>query len=202
MSLRARKKKEKTRRIENAGRELFASQGFEPTTTRDLAKHAGIGAGTLFVYFPRKLDLLVHLFVHDIGEVLETAFTALDPELELIDSVMHVFVALFDYYERDKRLARVFLKELMFIEPGARRELDALTLDFIQRLAPLVTRAKERGDLPAHVAELEAAYHFFSAYTFALVSWLSSVVPKAEQRRMLERSLALLVGGLRTTPSP
>jgi AcrR family transcriptional regulator len=95
VSLRARKKEQKLARIEHAGRELFAERGFHATTTREIAKRSEIGAGTLFVYFPQKLDLLQHLFVEDIGRVQEQAFASLDPDLELVDGLMHVFGALY-----------------------------------------------------------------------------------------------------------
>src|SRR5688572_4819882 len=41
-------------RILEAAHTLFAAQGFEAATTRDLARAAGIGVGTLFNYFPTK----------------------------------------------------------------------------------------------------------------------------------------------------
>jgi AcrR family transcriptional regulator len=41
-------------RILEASRKLFAAEGFEGATTRDIARAAGIAAGTLFNYFPTK----------------------------------------------------------------------------------------------------------------------------------------------------
>lgn len=43
--------------LQAAGR-LFARQGFEATTTRDIAQSAGIASGTLFNYFPTKEAIL------------------------------------------------------------------------------------------------------------------------------------------------
>src|SRR5262245_50808496 len=41
-------------RILDAAQRLFAGQGFESATTRDIAREAEIAAGTLFNYFPTK----------------------------------------------------------------------------------------------------------------------------------------------------
>ena len=41
-------------RILQAALRLFAAQGFEATTTRDIAQAAEIATGTLFNYFPTK----------------------------------------------------------------------------------------------------------------------------------------------------
>ncbi|NTV12914.1 MAG: TetR/AcrR family transcriptional regulator [Desulfobulbaceae bacterium] len=49
--------KETRERILQAAATLFAQRGFEQTTTRELAKAAGLAAGTLFNYFPSKESL-------------------------------------------------------------------------------------------------------------------------------------------------
>jgi AcrR family transcriptional regulator len=42
------------RRILEAAQAMFARNGFEATTTRDISEAAGVAAGTLFNYFPAK----------------------------------------------------------------------------------------------------------------------------------------------------
>lgn len=60
----------------DAARALFAEQGFEETTTRDLARAAGVATGTLFNYFPTKEALGLALLSQDLqaaeAEFLET----------------------------------------------------------------------------------------------------------------------------------
>ena len=57
MRITAQAKKEVRERIIAAGKDLFRTQGFEGTTTRDLSRAAGIAVGTLFNYFPNKDSL-------------------------------------------------------------------------------------------------------------------------------------------------
>lgn len=207
MGLREQHKEAKLRAIEQAGRALFAERGFEATTTRDLARHAGVSTGTFFVYFPYKVDLLVHLFLKDIGEVLDAAFATLADELPLVDGLMHVFGKFYEYYARDERLARAFLKELIFLEVRPAADVAQTTLsrhhrssnELMMRIAALVQRAKMRGELPEDMVELEAAYHFFGAYFWGLNIWLSGFKPASrdQQRWMLERALRALVAGFR-----
>jgi AcrR family transcriptional regulator len=47
-------RKETRARLLEAGRRLFGAEGFAATTTRRIAEEAGVGAGTLFNYFPTK----------------------------------------------------------------------------------------------------------------------------------------------------
>lgn len=61
MRITAQAKRETRTRIIAAARELFEANGFEGTSTRDLASAAGIAAGTLFNYFPSKEALAMTL---------------------------------------------------------------------------------------------------------------------------------------------
>ncbi|MEJ2201210.1 MAG: TetR/AcrR family transcriptional regulator [Desulfuromonadaceae bacterium] len=61
--------KEETReRILERATVLFLSQGFETTTTRDIATAAGLAAGTLFNYFPSKETLAMSLVREALAE--------------------------------------------------------------------------------------------------------------------------------------
>jgi TetR/AcrR family transcriptional regulator, cholesterol catabolism regulator len=205
MSLRARKKEEKLLRIEAAGRALFVEKGFDATTTRAIASRAGVGVGTFFVYFPHKMDLLVHLFLKDTRVVIEAAFESLDGELELVDALLHVFGKLYDYYEVDPRLSRVFLKEILFMWTGASDKIEPQTISqhdvafnhLLMRLAAIVQRGKERGELGHGVETLDATYHFFGVYSWALMGRLSgALVDRETQMRLLDQALRLLASGM------
>jgi AcrR family transcriptional regulator len=97
---RSRNKLDKLARIEKAGRALFAKRGFDATTTRAIAARADIGIGTLFLYFAKKEDLLVHLFHRDIGAVQGEIFATL-PAQPLRAQLLHIFEGLYAYYARD-----------------------------------------------------------------------------------------------------
>jgi len=119
-SRRERNKLEKLARIEKAARALFARRGFEATTTRAIAARADIGIGTLFLYFAKKEDLLVHLFQRDIAPVVEEIFATMPAAAPLAAQLVHAFDRLYAYYERDPALSRVFVKELLFLDPARR----------------------------------------------------------------------------------
>src|SRR6478736_4100051 len=63
------------KRIVEAAQKLFAREGFEPTTTRDIAQAAHIAVGTLFNYFPTK-ESIVDSLVSDAVQSADEAFTA------------------------------------------------------------------------------------------------------------------------------
>lgn len=195
--LRERSRIDKRERILAAGRLLFARDGFHATTTREIAQHAGIGTGTLFLYFPEKRDLLLQLFTDDVDPVHRGAVARLDPDARLLDALARVFRSLFDYYARDLRLSRVFLSELTFLDADRRAALMSFTLEFLRALAALVARAQSRGEVRAEVDPLRAANALFRLYYAVLIQWIGGGLPSpAAAESELRDSLSLLLGGL------
>jgi len=196
-SRRERNKLEKLARIEKAARALFARRGFEATTTRAIAARADIGIGTLFLYFAKKEDLLVHLFQRDIAPVVEEIFATLPAAAPLASQLLHAFDRLYAYYERDPALSRVFVKELLFLDPVRRTRVADFTREFLRRLADLVVAARRRGALGPGAAPLDVAYAAFGLYCFTLINWLGGLLPdRAAARQRLRASLAALLTGL------
>lgn len=64
-------------RILKAAQRLFARRGFEGTTTRELAKAAGVAEGTLFRYFENKKAILVEVATQGWIEILTDLLTEL-----------------------------------------------------------------------------------------------------------------------------
>jgi AcrR family transcriptional regulator len=48
---------------------LFAEKGYEKTTMRALAEHAGIGLGTIFKHYPDKPPILAAAFEDDLNAI-------------------------------------------------------------------------------------------------------------------------------------
>ena len=195
--LRERNRADKLARILGAGRELFSRDGFDATTTRAIARRAGIGTGTLFLYFPEKRDLLLRLFKDDIEPVHRAAVAALDSDLPILEAVVRVFRSLYDYYGRDPRLSRVFLSELAFLDPTRGSDLALFTLEFLQAIAGLVAAASERGELVRDAEPLAVARTMFRLYYAVLIEWIAGVLPSpTAAEHELRVSLGQLLRGL------
>jgi len=189
-------RREKLVSIETAGRDLFNAKGFEETTTRELARTAGVGTGTLFLYFPEKRDLLLHLFHRDVVEVYTRAFETVPPEASLLEQLGHVFQRCYDYYERDVRLSRAFLRELFFADPDSRRRHSGEAF-FAKEIAELVHVAQRREELRSDVEPARVAMLIMNVYVVGLVGWL---VGSLDSRSALDETvcgnLDLCVQGL------
>jgi AcrR family transcriptional regulator len=196
-SRRERRKEETLRRIETVAWDLFRRRGYEATSTREIAEGADIAAGTFFNYFPEKRSLLIHLMQRQIDSAADRAFEAMVPST-LERELTELFAALTQCYAKERRLSRVFIKELLFTDGQRRTESAAWTFGLVQRISDLVDRAQRRGELDPSIDPMDAAQQVFSTHYFGLVTWLGGTIPSRDaQEERFRASLRLLLRGLR-----
>ena len=194
---RERGKLEKQARIRAAARRLFAKQGFDNTTTRQIAAEADIGAGTLFLYAPTKEDLLVGIFHDEVGRAVDQAFARV-PDAPLVDQLLHVFNVLITHHAAHPELARVFVKELPFVDDPQHGVVHFIA-DLYGRLGSLIDAAKERGEIEPD-APTRLLAHFSFGMCFGLMQqWLGGrLAPLRPSDERLRVALELLLRGART----
>jgi AcrR family transcriptional regulator len=64
--------KDKKTAIMDAALKLFTERGFHGTSTAQISKEAGVGTGTLFIYFPTKEDLINSLHFEVKGQLSQS----------------------------------------------------------------------------------------------------------------------------------
>lgn len=70
---------------------LFAARGIANTSTAEIAKEAGAGAGTLFLYFPTKQDLIDALLLKLGKEVAAAINARMDPAFTAREEVFTIW---------------------------------------------------------------------------------------------------------------
>lgn len=111
---RERNKMRKRERIVSSAHALFRLQGYDQTTTREIAEAADVAAGTLFGYARDKRDIILMI----INDELEAAFAAarpVDATKPLEDQLTQLFQPYYDYFARERAIALVGLREISSI---------------------------------------------------------------------------------------
>src|ERR1700730_3658129 len=70
MGRRAQNKEAIRKRIVTAALSLFQTKGFDATTTKAIARKAGIAEGTVFNYFRTKEDIALHFFEQEVDQAI------------------------------------------------------------------------------------------------------------------------------------
>ena len=189
--------KETTRRtILETAEELFRTQGFETTTTRDIAKAAGIATGTLFNYFATK-EAIVTMLVTSALE--QSAKRNSDQQAESLEE------ALFAYAASALRLLKPYRTMLA---PVLETSLSPLASGLddgndlrAQHLERVVELAKQHR-LDASLSPV-ALQMYWTLYLGVLAFWTNDRSPKQEQTlALLDQSLGMFVGWLRNGDGP
>lgn len=171
---RTRKRLDKRDRIRAAALELFSRDGYEATTTKAVARRAGIATGTLFLYADDKADLLFLVLHERLQRVTDERLGSL-PKASLRDQLMYVFRGLFEMYAEHPGVAGAFIRAF----PGAKGRnasaINALTFSFLHRISELVREAQVRGEVGAHVMPMFAAQNIFALYFGALLAWINDM---------------------------
>ncbi|MEH2319077.1 TetR/AcrR family transcriptional regulator [Nostoc sp.] len=118
----------RTRILETAQR-LFASKGFDGTTTRDLAQTAGVAEGTLFRHFPNKKAILVEVATSGWVEILTDLLTELS-EMGSYKAIAQVMRHRMWNFQKNADVMRVCFMEVQF-HPDLR---DRIQLEVITKM--------------------------------------------------------------------
>jgi AcrR family transcriptional regulator len=197
-SLREKKKKDKMQRIKAAARELFGKQGFDATTTRQIADKAHVGLATLFLYATDKRDLLFLVFNDDLDETMRVAFKNAPQGQPLIDRLLFVFRRSFRFFGKNQLLSQDLLRELTFYTTGmhSARFLEHRARS-IERIKGMVDDAKETGEVSTRHASATVALCIFYLQAAELRHWLGGDAPSLEKGiRKLKELLNVLMTGI------
>jgi len=151
-------------RLIEAGQALFAEQGLHGVTTHDVARAAGVAAGTFYLHFSDKHALFRELARRSVDGLLARLEAATDGLPERGERVRAQTVALVDYAESHRELIGI-----LFGREGAAAAVEA---DLLARLAAQVEESR-RKEAPAGGGE--PALHP-GVLSHALVGLLARVV--------------------------
>ena len=186
--------KELTRqKILDAAKELFQSAGFEATTTRDIARQAGIAAGTLFNYFSTKEAIVLALVMTSAPQKNRSRSSDRHDSLE---------ESLFAYASASLRALKPYRKYLApvldtALSPLAEAKGDDLGESLrTQHLEAVVERARQHG--LGEALNPVALQMYWTLYLGVLSFWTKDSSPKQEDTlALLDQSLEMFVQWLR-----
>ena len=174
------------RRILAAARALFAAPGLD-VTLDDVARHAGVGVGTVYRRFPGKEDLVEALFAEEIDLLVARAEQALE-EADPWRSFVDFLVDGTEHMACDQGL-----REVMLSDAYAHDRLGRIRDRLVPLTEAIVHRAQEAGVLRADFSPTDIPL---------LHGMIGSVGLLAQSARpeVWRRYLTLVLDGLRPRP--
>jgi AcrR family transcriptional regulator len=197
---RAQNKEAIRKRIVTAALTLFQTKGFDATTTKAIARKAGIAEGTVFNYFRTKEDIALHFFEQEVDQAIasvrENPRLRKAPLEEKLFALVHSQLEFLAPYE--KFIGAAFIHALKPASPlgifsHRAQELRHRYVGFVQELLDESLPKNQYSPLTSLAPEV-----FWIYYLGALLYWLHDSSPgKQNTLAFLDRSLAIGVSVLK-----
>ena len=160
--------------ILRAATDVFAQNGFFQSQVADVARAAGVAAGTVYLYFRSKDDLLVSIFERTMREAIDEGRAALagvsDPRQRLERlAKMHL-----ERLGRDRELAVVFQVELRQSTKFMERFSSTFLRDYLGMLRETIVDGQKAGLFRADLNPTIAAKVLFGALDEMATNWILS----------------------------
>jgi TetR/AcrR family fatty acid metabolism transcriptional regulator len=165
---------DKREAILRAATDVFAGRGFFNAQVADVARAAGIAAGTVYLYFRGKDDLLVSIFERTMREAIadgRACIASLDDPIAQLRAIARVHL---DRMGRDRSLAVVFQVELRQSTKFMERFSATLLRDYLGIIRGIIVAGQASGAFRREVNATLAAKLFFGGLDEMATNWILS----------------------------
>ena len=132
---------------------VFAERGFEATTMSDIARHAGVGQGTIYRYVTSKRELLDLVFDYSVEQVIGVIRPVLLAEkplagpADLFDRFDAALAALTEAVDRQPELLSLVMVEVSAIDEELKLRALGMEATVVRMTASLFEEAQDAGFL-------------------------------------------------------
>jgi len=163
---------DKPHQIIEAAVRVFARKGYYNSRVSDIAREAGIAAGTIYLYFKTKDDILVTLFRDKMAEFVEAVRKAIADEPDAASKVRRLVALHFGLLEEDPDLAEVLQVELRqgqkFFRGASGQEIGA----YFSLIGSVLEEGVGEGRFRSSVSVKVATKMLFGAMDQMATSWV------------------------------
>ena len=186
--------------ILNAATRVFARRGFFNAQVADVAREAGVAAGTVYLYFRSKDDLLTSIFEKSMTRALEEADRALAGVTDPVERLRRLARVHLGGLGSRRDLAIVFQVELRQSTKFMERFSAAQLRTYLDHLRDAVRAGQEAGVFRADLNATLAAKAIFGALDEMVTNWVLS----NRDHRLVDDAdpvIDLLVNGMKAQPT-
>ncbi|HEX9794572.1 MAG TPA: TetR/AcrR family transcriptional regulator [Planctomycetota bacterium] len=174
MTEKDKKFRDKEEGILRAAIKVFASQGYHRSSVADVAKEAGIAAGTIYIYFARKEELLIEMVNRYVGKHCRDLAVELAQQPAGMARLREMIRLHLEFFERDRDLARVFQIHARELHPLIRTGFRPTLLEYFGGIERVLREGMECGDFDPQLDVRLARRFVFGALDEVVTSWVLS----------------------------
>jgi TetR/AcrR family fatty acid metabolism transcriptional regulator len=154
--------------------DTFAARGFFNAQVADVAKAAGVAAGTVYLYFRGKDDLLVSIFERTMKEAIAEGKDSVGQKTDPVERLREIARLHLGRLGRDRALAVVFQVELRQSTKFMERFSATQLREYLGIIRDVIADGQARGVFRSKVNPTLAAKLFFGALDEMATNWILS----------------------------
>ncbi len=135
------------RRIIHEAAGEFARLGFDQANINTIAELAGIGKGTIYLYFENKRELFLAMLRFIAQTQMASIRTALAPAGTLQQRLERLFLAFVHLAEQESDSFNVYMSALYGVNRAFQDEATKLLRDYVAVIALMVEESQVRGEI-------------------------------------------------------
>ncbi len=144
------------RRIMREAASEFARLGFDQANINVIAEQAGIGKGTIYLYFESKRDLFLSMLRSIAQEQMAIIREALAAEGTIRQRLERLFRAFARLAEEESDSFNVYMSALYGVNRAFKTEATKLLRDYVAVIALMLEQSQARGEIRCHNVEATA----------------------------------------------
>ena len=183
--------------ILDAATAVFAKRGFFNAQVADVARAAGIAAGTVYLYFRSKDEILTSIFDRTMKEAIDEGRDALKDVRDPVERLRQIARLHLTRLGSDRNLAIVFQIELRQTTKFMERFSKTGLRDYLAVIQQTIEEGQARGVFRKSLNARTASKVFFGALDELATNWILSRRRYALDAQA-DEIVDMLVGGLGT----
>lgn len=160
--------------ILRAATDVFAKRGFFNAQVADVARAAGVAAGTVYLYFKGKDDLLVSIFERTMREAIADGRACIAPLRDPVEQLRAIARVHLDRLGSDRNLAVVFQVELRQSTKFMARFSATLLREYLGIIRGIIASGQQAGVFREGVNPTLAAKLLFGGLDEMATNWILS----------------------------
>jgi len=182
--------------IVEAATDLFAEQGFHPTTIKDIAKKAGFSSGLVYLYVREKEDVLLLVLLRALEAQVADLPAAIDGIGEPLERLVRLIEAFTRSVDRHRAATVLAYRTTATLAPDRRILVQEREREVVDLVADAVVAAMKAGLVRRLDVDVVTHQIVMIAHGWALQSW--HFKGRTGLDHYLSASLDLLMAGLVT----
>ncbi|WP_211747747.1 TetR/AcrR family transcriptional regulator [Paenibacillus sp. Marseille-Q4541] len=189
------KKTEKYHLILQGALKVFAENGYHRSQVSKIAKAAGVADGTIYLYFKRKEDILIHLFQEKLGELVSKFHESVAGTTDAVEALRMVCTIHYTELEKNPELAYVTQIEMRQSDLELRKEIGITLKPYIELIENILLQGIENGQFRSNLNVKLVRNLIFGSMDEAVTSWLISG-QKYSLRDQVDETLQFFINGV------